>query len=197
MSDEARTIAVYDAQADDYARMTETLGELRQLEAFAAALPAGARVLDLGCGPGFYARWLAERGFRVEAWDASAEMVRRAAAQPGVTARQAGFDALEAEAVFDGVWANFSLLHARKSALPGLLRRIHRAGRPGMRFHIGMKSGKGGGPDRLGRYYAYYEEDELEALLTEAGFTVTQRWAGSGAGLDGVVTGYVMMQAHG
>ena len=26
-------------------------------------LPAGARILDLGCGPGFYTRQLAERGF--------------------------------------------------------------------------------------------------------------------------------------
>ena len=37
------------------------------------ALPPGARVLELGCGPGRNAVWLAERGYRVDALDLSAE----------------------------------------------------------------------------------------------------------------------------
>lgn len=35
----------------------------QQVAWIASRLPAGARILDLGCGPGFYARLLAERGF--------------------------------------------------------------------------------------------------------------------------------------
>lgn len=195
MSDDA-TIAVYDAQADEYRRKTEKLYELKEAEAFAEALPAGGHVLDLGCGPGLYAAWFAARGFAVAAWDASAEMVRLARAQ-GVAARQAAFDELETEGVYHGVWANFSLLHAPRADLPGLLARIRRAGRPGMALHLGMKLGSGEGPDRLGRFYAYYREDELEGLLRDAGFRVAQRWHGQGPGLDGTMSDYVTLLCHG
>ena len=41
----------------------------------------GDRVLDIGCGNGNYARWLAELGARVTAIDASEEMIERARAR--------------------------------------------------------------------------------------------------------------------
>ena len=75
------TIEVYQARAGDYAGLTAELHEMKQLKAFAAALPRGGRVLDFGCGPGFHAGWLAEQGFDVEAWDGSAEMVALAQGQ--------------------------------------------------------------------------------------------------------------------
>jgi len=36
-------------------------------------VPAGGRALDLGCGPGRNAVWLAEQGYRVDALDLSPE----------------------------------------------------------------------------------------------------------------------------
>lgn len=194
MSDD--TIAIYDARAADYAAMTESLGEQAELEAFAARLPAGGRVLDLGCGPGFYAEWLAARGFDVDAVDASARMVALAASRPGVSARQARFDDIDAVQAFDGIWANFALLHAPRANIAGHLARLHRALKPGGLFHIGMKLGTGEGPDKIGRFYAYYGEDELEALLGAAGFSITARHHGHGAGLSGEADDYVTMLCH-
>lgn len=51
-----------------------------QLERFAADLPAG-RALDLGCGEGGDAVWLAERGWQVTAADVSETALQRAAAE--------------------------------------------------------------------------------------------------------------------
>ncbi|UYV37928.1 methyltransferase domain-containing protein [Rhodobacteraceae bacterium D3-12] len=191
------TLAIYDAKAGDYAAMSESLSEFRELEAFAAALPEGARVLDLGCGPGFYAGWLAQQGFVVEACDGSAEMVVLAKRQDGVAARQARFDELDAQAAYDGVWANFSLLHAPKAEMGALLSRIRRAGRDNMVFHIGMKLGEGEGPDAIGRFYAYYSEGELEGMLNDAGFKVRERRRGRGKGLSGEMADHVTMLCHG
>ena len=196
MSDDP-TIAVYDEQVENYAKMSEKLYERRELEAFAGAVQMGGRVLDLGCGPGHYAGWLAKWGFEVEAWDGSAEMVAKARALPGVTARQARFEALDLMGAYDGVWANFSLLHAPRAAFPGHLSRIKHALKPGGAFHIGMKLGEGEGPDKIGRFYAYYSEEELIGLLVQAGFTVMQRWSGEGPGLDGTLSHYVTMLSHG
>ncbi len=196
MSDRC-TIAVYDARAGDYETANEGLYELADLEAFAARLPAGGRVLDLGCGPGFYAAKLAEWGFEADATDASAEMVARAARKPGVTAWQARFDELEGEGVYDGIWANFSLLHLPRAEMPGILARIRQAGRPGMALHVGLKLGQGEGPDAIGRFYAYYGEDEIVELLAKAGFSVIARRLGRGKGLDGSLSDHIVVLAHG
>jgi len=196
MSDET-TIAVYDEKAEEYGRLTETLWELRELEAFSEALPKGGRVLDLGCGPGFYAAKLATLGFEVEAWDASVEMVSMAKAHPGVCAKQARFDDLAGNDVYDGIWANFSLLHAPKFDFPKHLARIRRALKPGGAFHIGMKLGEGEGPDSIGRFYAYYSEEELVELLAAAGFTVKGRRRGEGPGLSGEVSPFMTVLCHG
>lgn len=194
---DARTIGIYDKKADEYGEMTREMGEFRELKAFAAELPEGAHVLDLGCGPGFYAAWLAGQGFTVDATDAAAAMVGMANAQPGVTAWQARFDDLTEQAAYDGIWANFSLLHAHRAEMPDLLARIHRALKPGGLFHIGMKLGTGEGPDRIGRFYAYYSEEELDALLAEAGFTPTRRSKGKGKGMDGTMAHYITVLSHG
>jgi ubiquinone/menaquinone biosynthesis C-methylase UbiE len=53
----------------------------------AAALPAGARVLEIGCGAGHLTMQLVERGLQVEAIDASPGMVELTAER----ARRAGF----------------------------------------------------------------------------------------------------------
>src|SRR5688572_30222331 len=42
----------------------------------AGRLPAGARVLDIGCGPGQFSQYLMDRGFIVEGIDTSEEMLR-------------------------------------------------------------------------------------------------------------------------
>ena len=191
------TISVYDDKAADYARLTATLHEQPEMEAFGALLPAGARLLDLGCGPGQYAEWFAARGFQVEALDGSGEMVALAAARPGVSARQGRFEDLPTEPTYHGIWANFSLLHLPRAALPAQLSRMKGALRPAGLLHLGMKLGSGEGPDRLGRFYAYWSEDELEALLLEAGFTITARRLGEGKGLAGDIDQYILIRAHG
>ncbi|MCV6592465.1 MAG: class I SAM-dependent methyltransferase, partial [Silicimonas sp.] len=75
MSDR-ETLDVYDQRAAEYATHFTADGASKHLSAFIAALPEGARVLDLGCGPGTAARKMAAAGLKVEAWDASAEMVK-------------------------------------------------------------------------------------------------------------------------
>jgi ubiquinone/menaquinone biosynthesis C-methylase UbiE len=74
-------------------------GLRRRLRAFerlldAGLLPAGARVLDLGCGAGTYVRLLAKRGHPVVGLDYSLPTLERArAADPGQAARYVGGNA--------------------------------------------------------------------------------------------------------
>ncbi|MCT4559160.1 MAG: class I SAM-dependent methyltransferase [Pelagimonas sp.] len=195
MSDK-RTIEVYDQRAAEYGQVTASKGPGRILTDFIAALPTGGRVLDLGCGPGLSAGHMAVAGLAVEGWDASDKMVALAAAQVGVTVRQARFEDLTAQATYDGIWANFSLLHAPRDAMPSHLRAIHRALKPGGLFHIALKSGTGDRRDRIGRNYTYYTQTELSTLLHAAGFTLGPFETGEDMGLDGTLAPWISVTAQ-
>ncbi|WP_439521454.1 class I SAM-dependent DNA methyltransferase [Marivita sp.] len=190
------TIAVYDARAGDYAKLDPSDTPSDTLVTFIAALPDGARVLDLGCGPGTSARHMVRAGCVVDALDASAEMIGLASAIEGVTARQASFDDLSGMAIYDGVWANFSLLHASRTDMPRHLSSIHTALKPGGLFHIAIKEGAGEGRDSLNRLYTYYTEVELTDLLQQAGFTVGPYRRGRDKGLSGEDADWISVTAH-
>lgn len=195
MSD-AQTLAVYEARAEDYARMVETAAPQKSLLRFMQALPPGARVLDLGCGPGGDSAHLRAAGFDPDPVDASGAMVQLACDRFGLPARQATFDDLTAKACYDGVWASFSLLHAARADLPRHVAAIARALRPGGSLGVGMKLGAGEGRDTLGRFYTYISVPELARLLTTAGLRVMETEKGMGAGLAGTLDPFVVMMAR-
>lgn len=197
MSD-PETLAVYAAKVGDYVALTGD-GATRDplLRAFIADLPTGGQVLDLGCGPGHAAATLAEAGLHVTATDAVAEMVDIAAQHPGVTARVATFDDLSEAAAYDGIWANFSLLHAPRADMPRHLSALHRALKASGLLHIALKTGTGEKRDPIGRLYTYYTDAELTGLLADAGFTVTCRATGREKGLDGVPADWLALRAYG
>jgi SAM-dependent methyltransferase len=196
MSADPRTIAVYDAKAGDYADRFASTEPDRHLSAFIAALPRGAHVLDLGCGPGTASAFLRAAGHVPDPVDASAAMVSMANEHHDIGARLATFDDVEAVAQYDGVWANFSLLHAPRADLPRHLAALHRALKPGGLLHLGMKTGTGEARDGLDRLYSYYSVAELHGMLANAGFTVTATSEGRERGLAGTDDPFVIIEAH-
>lgn len=196
MSD-AETLAVYASQADEYAAMMEREAANDPfIDRFISACPPGAHVLDLGCGPGHYAHRLAAAGLRVDAIDAVPEMVARANAHPGVSARIARFKDITQRNHYDGIWAYFSLLHAPRKVFASHLAALTQALKPNGAFFIGMKRGSGGGRDRLGRHYEYYEKDALDDYLHHAGMNPVVHWVGRSAGLSGHREGWIVIHAR-
>lgn len=187
------TLDVYARRANDYAARFGKAGEGPHLTAFLAEIPKGGRILDLGSGPGHTSAAMLRAGYEVEAWDASPEFVAIARDRYGVDARLACFDDLDATETFDAVFANFSLLHAPKSEMPRHLANIARALKPSGVFHIGLKTGTGEKRDALGRFYAFYEEAELTALLEKAGLEVINRRTGEETGLDGTIATWIIL----
>ena len=196
MSTDRRTVAVYDARAADYADRFRTDQPDRHLAAFMAALPAGARVLDLGCGPGTASAFLRAAGFHPDPVDASVAMVELANRHHDIGARLATFDDIDADAAYDGIWANFSLLHAPRADLPRHLAALRRALKPKGLLHIGMKTGTGEGRDSMDRFYTYVTVPELTGLLKDARFRVIATHEGSEVGLAGTDDPFVIMRAH-
>ncbi len=195
MSTDDETLRVYDSRAVDYVNLVAEATLDADMRAFLQPIPEGGHVLDLGCGPGNAAAAMRDQGYKVDAWDASPEMVATARTKFGIAARLASFDDLDAVDVYDGVWANFSLLHAPKADMPRYLAAIHRALKPAGHLHIGLKTGEGEKRDAIGRFYAYYADADITELLHSAGFAVTARRTGEEKGLDGVVAPWIILTA--
>ncbi|MEL7150672.1 MAG: class I SAM-dependent methyltransferase [Pseudomonadota bacterium] len=195
MADE-QTLAVYAERAQDYAKRFGKAGEGPHITAFLAEVPDGGRILDLGCGPGHTTAAMKRAGYRVDALDASPELAAIAKAEHQVDVKVATFDTLDDVALYDAVFANFSLLHAPKAQMPDLLRRITRALVPNGVFHVGLKCGTGEKRDAIGRFYAYYEPEELTKLLLHAGLHVFHERTGEETGLDGTVAPWIILLAR-
>ncbi|HQU67789.1 MAG TPA: class I SAM-dependent methyltransferase [Albidovulum sp.] len=196
MSVDRATIDAYEANAAAYAKRFRVVRLTRPLKAFIDALPQGARVLDLGCGPGDASAHMRNAGLHPDPVDASPAMVALANDRHRIGARLGTFDELEAVAAYDGVWANFSLLHAPRADLPRHLAAIHRALKPAGLFHIAMKTGAGEVRDRLGRSYTYVTRDELKDMLAAAGFTIIAAANGHERGLAGTLDPFVIFRTR-
>ena len=82
---------IYDALAQDFERhvMENVANAYCERPAVLSLLPSvrGKRVLDMGCGPGWYAAWLIEHWAQVVGLDISAQMVAQARQRLGTQAR--------------------------------------------------------------------------------------------------------------
>lgn len=157
-----KTLEFYKTNAAAYVEAPSDRPRPRLL-AFIAALPPGARVLELGAGSGRDAAEMLRHGIDIDPTDASPELAAEAETRIGRKVRILHFSELDARDAYNGVWACASLLHAPAAELADDLARIYRALKPGGIFVASFKAGNGEGRDGLGRYYNYPDRTTLQA----------------------------------
>jgi SAM-dependent methyltransferase len=189
------TASFYGRSAATYASDTGVYPVSPNLQRFAPRLPAGARILELGCGSGRESAWMLAQGLDVHPTDGVAEMAAEASVRLGIPVSVLPFDQIEAVAAYDGVWANACLLHVPRVDLPGILRRIRRAMTPGAVFYASYKAGGGEGTDRFGRYFNYPDEGFLRTAYGPD-WTELLVEAEEGSGYDRVPTPWLHVFAQ-
>lgn len=174
-----RTVeAGYDALADRFGEwMAKVEGDPweRFLEELASRLPAGARVLDLGCGNGAKVSRLAD-GFELVGVDISARQLELArAAVPGASFVHADFAELDFPSeAFDAVTALYSIVHVPRAEQPELLELIMRWLKPGGLFLASLSHV--GGEDRVDEwlgvemFFSGFDAETNRRLVRRAGF---------------------------
>jgi ubiquinone/menaquinone biosynthesis C-methylase UbiE len=117
-------------------RSVQGLDGAPEWPALRALLPdlRGAKVLDLGCGFGWFCRWAATHGAaQVTGMDVSEKMLARARAEGGapvITYVKADLEGLSLpEASFDLVYSSLALHYVEK--LDALMGEVHRSLKPG------------------------------------------------------------------
>ena len=195
---DTETIKYYDKSAESYLDKVCNTYPDSDLLSFINSIKSGGTVLDLGCGPGNSSAMMQSAGLNVQASDCSQKMVDIAKNKFNVDAIKAEFKELSEIDLYDGVWANFSLLHAPRSEMLSNLKKINRSLKKKGYLHIGLKIGNGEKRDTVGRQYTYYQPKELKSLLISAGFTInTIRLDMDGAiSMTGMIEPFMIVTAY-
>ena len=154
----------YDVHAKEYAALTVKADMSPAYNRFLAYLPAGAAILDAGCGSGRDSLCFMKKGYAVTMLDASEGMCNCAEELTGQKALCMGFHEIEFADRFDGIWACASLLHVSEKELENVLAIFHRALK---RSGVLYASWKYGEAERMdgGRFYCDMTEEKLRRML--------------------------------
>lgn len=175
------TLNSYNASAVQYAHNTTQLHPNDEAQKFIKLLPAQAKIIDIGCGPGRDAKVFSDYGLNVVGIDFSFNMIE-AAKQ---TAPQATFFVMDIEHItfpsesFDGVWANSALLHISKKNVGIVLEKLYDILKPKGLLYLSVKHGnfhesfeKDSRYDGLEKFWSFFEKDELLHLLSRTNFEI-------------------------
>ncbi|MGJ8570341.1 MAG: class I SAM-dependent methyltransferase [Hoeflea sp.] len=194
MAQDDRTLGFYTQQASAYASRGDYLN-LKHIETFLSLLPAGAAILELGCGAGRDSEFMIGRGFKVRPTDGTPEMAQAAEQRLGMPVATLLFADLNEESTCDGIWANACLLHVPREELSGILSRIHAALRKGGAFYASFKAGETEGRDQFNRYYNYPSGGTLRAWYAASDWADVTITAERGGGYDGRPTDWLHVVA--
>ncbi|MDU1059505.1 MAG: class I SAM-dependent methyltransferase [Leclercia adecarboxylata] len=170
------TLKYYQDNAQTFFDGTVNVDMSSLYETFTKHLAPGARVLDAGCGSGRDAKAFQKMGYQVEAFDASPAMVELAREHTGLPVQLMTFADVDWKEEFDGIWCCASLLHVPAVELPGVMRKLADALKPGGIWYVSFKYGDGE-RELDGRRFTDMNKEEVYTLVKAVeGIEVVKIW---------------------
>lgn len=174
--DNDKALESYNRDAETLAQAYNALSSTDVLPGLAARLPDAAGktlwALDVACGSGRDARWLAEQGFHVVACDGAGEMIRLAQekqAHENITYLVDRMPRLEniraAGRRFDVILISAALMHLGRPERKEMFDTLCGVANPGALVYITLRNG----PAPQGRPMHDVGADELRKLAEDAG----------------------------
>lgn len=168
-----RTLDAYERAADRYAERTDD-HRAGLVDDLLALVPGGARVLELGSGPGRDALALEAAGLVVDRTDGARSFVD-ALRSAGHEARLVDVRSDAFGGPYEAVFANAVLLHVGRTELEGVLVRLRDAVHPGGVLAATVKLGDGDAWSTrkldLARHFTYWTPGPLAEVVTRSGWT--------------------------
>jgi SAM-dependent methyltransferase len=177
------TTAYYDRNAQAYSDATRSVDMSELYEQFLGHIPPGGRILDAGSGSGRDTFAFIQKGYNVDAFDASANLAALSTRLTGVPTQVVRFQEFESGPAYDGIWACASLLHVPAEELEAALSRLVRALKPGAALYVSVKHGTGQRMASDGRLFVDLDRAHLENLFAQfPDVTLSKVWISRGQG---------------
>ncbi|WP_104043931.1 class I SAM-dependent DNA methyltransferase [Arthrobacter sp. ZGTC412] len=173
---DAEVEAVYSKRAAEYIARFGSINSAHQADRTLIgdwAAPIVGPVLDVGCGPGQWTKFLADQGAAVEGIDVVQSFIEHAKARfPGIPFRVASLNSLGVpKAYASGILAWYSLIHFRPDEVVPALQELALRLVPGGALLIGMFEGEEVEKFRHAVAPAYsWPVGEFTKMLAAAGF---------------------------
>ena len=158
------TLDYYCLNAADYAKQTLTVDFSDTQDRFLEKLPAGAHILDFGCGAGRDTKYFLEHGYIVTAVDGSPELCEIASKHTGIPVRHMFFQDLNDAEAYDGIWACASVLHLPIDILNDVFSRMSTAVRTNGILYVSFKYGSFE-EERNDRWFTDFTEEKFLTFL--------------------------------
>ena len=171
-----KTIEYYNKNAESFTAGTIAVEFTSTQDKFLKLFPAGAFILDFGCGSGRDTKYFLSKGFQVDPIDGSAELCKIAEKTAGIHVKKMLFTELEEVEKYDGIWACSSILHLPKKELSDVLRRMQRAVKAGGYIYTSFKYGEFEG-FRNERYFTDFTEKSFRDFIRDIpGIEIVEEW---------------------
>lgn len=157
----------YNLNAKEYFDRTFNVQPEEIRKSFCSQLAPNSTILDIGCGSGRDSLYFKERGFNVIAIDNSKELAKLASQFISQEVIVADIENYQTEQPIDGAWAMASLLHLSKDSFKKALINISNSLKPNGVFLLALKIGSGESYDENGRFFSYYQPEELATIFKE------------------------------
>lgn len=118
------TVTFYNKTAQEFYNNTVNVDMSEHYRRFEKYLLPENRILDVGCGSGRDSQYFLGKGYKVDAFDASEEMVKLSTKLTGLSVKHAKFEDVEFDVLFNGLWASAALLHVDRGSIMDVLRRL-------------------------------------------------------------------------
>jgi SAM-dependent methyltransferase len=177
----------YDQVAADYAEkfkdeMDDKPFDRDCLDRLAREVGNLGPICDMGCGPGQIARYLHRQGVEAVGVDLSPRMVAEAQRlNPEIPFHQGDMLSLsDADHSWGGIAAFYCIIHIPRNQVVDALREMKRVLKPGgvllVTFHIGqeIKHLDEWWEKSVNLDFAFYETEEMETWLEEAGYEIEE-----------------------
>lgn len=174
-------VSTYERIADIYTKQYfDDLSDNPYIDKFLSFLPIKSKVLEVGCGPGQFVKYLLDKGYQAEGIDLSEKMI-------GVAKNrvpQGKFQLMDMRKLkfrnssFDGLMAPYSLIHIPSKEIPQTLRGFIRVLRPNGHILIIAQQGEA---DKIVNeslkegekmFINFFTKGRLSKFLEDVGFKI-------------------------
>ena len=161
--------AIYDTNAREFIESWLSADMHDQYKAFESLVHPGAKILDGGCGSGRDSLYFLQKGYVVDAFDPSEEMIKYASEFTGLKVKKMKWEELDEKEAYDAIWASASLYHVPRPDMAPTFKRIADALKSKGILFASFRDKENDFVDSEGRALTSFNKDTLTSFLSTLG----------------------------